>query len=298
MEIGIMQSRRFQKSDSGISTVLSAVLLLGLLVSILAVFNVSYVPEWKADAERAHMDDVYEDMSRLKTNGDLIALSTSIDPNSTVSLSVPITMGGGYIPVVGASKSSGSLSINDDITSMKIVASNTATNNTYTFNLTDRGSVIYTSNNNYYVDQVLVYENGALIVSQKNRSIMKQSPPVYINNVFGNDYSVNVNSISLVGDTRSVSSSGTQDVRFDSRSSVWKFNNNEPLTNVTISINSSYPSSWAEYFNSSALSAGLVYSTDFTITEGTDFASIAISPSGSLELYLKESKVGVSSGIF
>lgn len=293
-----MSGQRFQHSDSGISTVLSAVLLLGLLVSVLAVFNVNYVPEWKADAERAHMDGVYDDMSRLKTSGDLMALSISVDPDTITSLSVPITMGGGYIPVVGASKSSGTLSINDDLSRMQIYASNTTNSSTYTFNMGDRGSISYVSNNNYYVDQVLIYENGALLLSQENRSIMKLSPSVYIRHVSGNTYSVNVNSISLIGNSRSVSSSGTQDVRLDSHSSVWLFRNNESLSDVTISVNSSYPSSWAEYFNTSALSAGLIYSTDFTVDEGDDYASISISPAGPLELYLKESVIEVSTGIF
>ncbi|MDK2892802.1 hypothetical protein [Methanohalophilus sp.] len=293
-----MSGQFFRVSDSGISTVLSAVLLLGLFVSVVTVFNVHYVPEWKADAERAHMDEVYDDMSRLKTGGDLIALSTSVDPDTITSLSVPITMGGGYIPIVGASKSSGSLSINDNICSMQIVASNSTSGNTYNFNMDNRGSIIYSSNNNYYVDQVLIYENGALLLSQNNRSIMKLSPSIYIRHLCGNNYSVNVNSISLRGDTRSVSSSGTQDVRLDSQSSVWLFRNNESLTDVTISVNSNYPSSWAEYFNTSAFSAGLTYSTDFTVVEGDDYARISISPAGHLELYLKESTIEISTGIF
>ncbi|WP_129598619.1 hypothetical protein [Methanohalophilus profundi] len=58
--------KQFFKSESAVSTVVSFVLLLGLFVTVLAVFNAHYIPEWKADAEKAHMDDVYDDMSQLK----------------------------------------------------------------------------------------------------------------------------------------------------------------------------------------------------------------------------------------
>jgi hypothetical protein len=121
---------------------------------------------------------------------------------------------------------------------------------------------------------------------------------MYIRNLGGDNYSVNVNSIVLVGETRSISSSGTQDVRLDPYGSIWLFRNNESLTDIRIAVNSSYPSSWAESFNTSALAAGLIYSTDFMVTEGENYASISLFPTGSLELYLRESTIGVSTGIF
>jgi len=228
----------------------------------------------------------------------MLALASSIDENTVISLSMPIRMGGGYIPVVGASKSSGTISVNDGLCKLSVIAVNTTGSSSYVFDLPEMGTVSYSSHNNYYVDQDFSYENGALIVSQRNRSIMKLFPSVYFRQIGGNNYSVNINSIVLAGDSFAFSGNGIQDVRMNSNSSVWLFENNETLTDVTISVNSSYPSSWASYFNASARMAGLTYTTDYTLSQGDDYASIFISPAGSVELYLKKSTIDVATGIF
>jgi hypothetical protein len=274
------------------------VLLLALLVSVLAVFNVSYLPEWKADAEQEHMDEVYEDMSHLKARGDMLALASSLDEDTVISLSVPVRMGGGFIPFVGTEKSSGTVFANGGFCNLNVTAVNATGGNISAFSFRSLGTIIYVSHNNYYVDQVFSYENGALIVSQKNRSIMKLYPSVFFKNTGGDNYSLYVNSLSLEGNPIAFSGDNIQDIRLSSNNSTWLFRNNETLTDVTISVNSSYPASWASYFNTSAQASGLTYSTEYTLEQGEDYASISIFPAGSLELYLKYNTIDVAVGIF
>jgi len=49
----------YPRSDQAIATVISVILLLGLIIAITTTLHLSYIPAWKNDAEYSHMDDVY-----------------------------------------------------------------------------------------------------------------------------------------------------------------------------------------------------------------------------------------------
>ncbi|MCG7848520.1 MAG: hypothetical protein MIO93_04995, partial [ANME-2 cluster archaeon] len=88
------------RSDQAIATVISVILLLGLIIAITTTLHLSYIPAWKNDAEYSHMDDVYYDMSNLKSNIDILSAVMVTNPNSSVFVSLPVRMGGGDIPIV------------------------------------------------------------------------------------------------------------------------------------------------------------------------------------------------------
>ena len=298
--------KQFFKSESAVSTVVSFVLLLGLFVTVLAVFNAHYIPEWKADAEKAHMDDVYDDMSQLKARADMLSLSsrlaTSLNEDITVSLSIPIKMGGGDIPIVGPTKSSGVLSVNDSIYKVDITGRNITnsmddliTSDPYT-----TGNIRYTSNNGYYIDQTFTYENGAVIVSQRERSLMKLDPSISIKNQSGN-LLVDLTLMEIAGDRVVITSNGLEEIKLTSNDWVEEFTptKNESLTNLTISMNTSYPSAWAKYLNDSAKDAGLTYSVDYNVDEGDDYVVFNLNPSGGrIDFNLSKATVDAKVGTF
>ena len=51
---------RFSKSESAAVTAIIAILLLGLVFTIISVVRLEYVPEWKNDAEQDHTYDILE----------------------------------------------------------------------------------------------------------------------------------------------------------------------------------------------------------------------------------------------
>ena len=252
------------RSDSALATTISMVLVIALIASVITIIHVSYVPEWKTDAEHVHMDDVWDDMSNLKSNIDILSVALAIDPNSKISMSTPIKMGGGSIPIVGSGKSSGSLSIKDKKCSMKIVAGINDTG------LLELGTITYRSNNNYYIDQTFEYENGALIVAQNNNSLMKLSPGISIQNNSGN-INVSINAIEITGNERRISSNTIEEVYLDTGTSTDMSFNNNPYESVQIVINTEYPDAWERLFNSTASNADLVYGSgnDYTITSNS-----------------------------
>ncbi|MFP4654813.1 MAG: hypothetical protein ACLFMM_03925 [Methanohalobium sp.] len=250
------------KSDTAISTVVSAVLILGLIVTVATIINVSYIPEWKTDAEYSHMTDVLDDMSDLKSNIDPLS---AVDSQTTIS--VPVKMGGGEIPIVAPGKSSGTLAVNDYNSGFTVKANNSSgevynSNN----NLSNLGSISYRSNNNYYVDKVFEYENGGLIIAQGDRSIMKLSPRIIIQKNDGN-ISLFINAININGKRNVISSNNIEEIQLTSESSQM-LNKSQNLKEVSISVNSSYPDAWEQYFNTIAKSEGLV-TDDYDLTSSS-----------------------------
>jgi len=296
--------KQFFKSESAVSTVVSFVLLLGLFVTVLAVFNAHYIPEWKADAEKAHMDDVYDDMSQLKARADMLSLASSLDENSTVSLSIPIKMGGGDIPIVGPTKSSGVLSVNDDDNFRISIEGLNTTNSTNQLVISDSyfpGNIRYASNNGYYVDQTFAYENGAVIVSQRERSLMKMDPSISIKNQSGTLLKVDLTLMEITGDRVVITSNGIEEVKLTGNDWVEEFNStkNESLTNLTISMNTSYPSAWAKYLNDSAKSEDLAYPSDYNVDEGEDYVIFNLNSSDSnIDFHLNKATVDARVGTF
>ncbi|MCD4702976.1 MAG: hypothetical protein K8R64_01515 [Methanosarcinaceae archaeon] len=286
-----MKLCEFTRSDSAMSTVVSAVLLLGLFVSVISIVNTSYIPVWKGDAEFSHMGDVFDDMSQVKSRADILSVALTMDPDTSMSMSIPVQMGGGSIPIFSSGRSSGTLSLNNDQCAMVISGRNQTNGSAYEFAFNDLGSVVYHSNNNFYVDQSYVYENGAFIVSQKDRSLMRLLPSIYFR---GGDEQLNVtiNSIRLMGARKTISSNGIEYVRLISNETTSFFDGDEMLTNVSIHVNTNYPSAWINYFNSSAEDVGLKYSINYSVSAGIDHASIDLFPNNmSIGLYLDRTTI-------
>jgi hypothetical protein len=229
-------------------------MILGLIVTATTMYQVRYVPAWKGDAEYSHMIDVCEGMSNLKSQVDVLSAILAANPWSRVSVSVPIKMGGGDIPVIGSGRSSGTLSVNDNDCGMWIDANNATGMLPYSsdVNLTGLGSISYRSCNNYYLNQMFEYENGALILVQEDRSVMKLAPAITITNT-----SVDVSAIEITGDKRSISSNAVEEVRLTSDSRALLFSGDQPFSYVEITVFTEYPNAWAQYFNRTADGAGL-----------------------------------------
>ncbi|MHB8102522.1 MAG: YVTN family beta-propeller repeat protein [Methanosarcina sp.] len=271
-------------SESAASTVIAAVLLLSIIFTIFAIVRIAYVPEWKNDAEQLHMSEVQRDMTELKSTADMIALKADIvallkasNSNSSpidFSVTVPISMGGGEIPILEPSKSSGTLSVNTEPCNVTIT--------------TEEGRIIpinsstitYRSNNRQYVDQVFRYENGALILAQGDRSSMMQFPSLpSITNTSDHNYNVSIQAINVTGDPDSISSDTDTSLRLTGG----------PLINTLLVKTSSfdyvittkYPDAWKSYFNGKlkgiATKAGLNYGTDFIIYSINDSDKVYLS---------------------
>lgn len=262
----IRELKRLAHCDSAISTVVSAVLLLAIVVSVITVVNVQYVPEWKTSAEQVHMDDVFYDMAEMKNELDILSAYTLTEPSTSLSVSVPIKMGGASIPIFSSGKSSGRLAINDEEFDMDIVATKPGIDYGSGPILLDLGSVTYESANNYFVDQVLTYENGALILSQNDHSLMRLDPQISMKRTENaSNITMYVNAVDLDGSTRSISSSSVEELNFRTNGSDSLYGDGMLFTDATLTLRTSYPSSWVNFFETMADDAG-IDPAEYTIT--------------------------------
>ncbi|MDK2834868.1 MAG: hypothetical protein PWR29_1423 [Methanolobus sp.] len=253
-----MSVRTFKDCETAVSTVVSAVLFLGIIVALLTVIHVSYVPEWKTSAEQAHMDDVYYDMSVLRSNIDILSVASASNPGNTMIFSVPIRAGGASIPLVSPGRSSGTLAFAPGTSGMRITANDTAVSYNSGNFLEELGTVYYTSDNSYFVDQTYAYESGALILAQGELSLMKQSPSIAIRRT---DNSSNItlylNAIQIPGTAKAISSNSIEEVRVRYTSSATLYAEEVLFTDLTLRVDTAHPAAWEEFLRREVTSAGL-----------------------------------------
>lgn len=256
----------FLNSESAAATVIAAVLLLSLVFTIFAFVNVAYIPEWKNDAEKLHMSEVQKDMIELKYMADVATSFMPLDPNYSshpFSVTIPFSMGGGEIPILEPSKSSGTLSINKEPCNIIITLNNSSiSNETHKC----RG-ITYFSNNEQYVNQTYRYENGAVILSQGKKSLMKHSPNFIEIMSKNNSYNFSIQTISIMGDSKSISSNSDLSLRIEgfNFTPVYDSYDTGNINSFNCTIQTEYPEAWRSYLNKTAEGKNLEYGIDYAL---------------------------------
>jgi len=274
----------FYRSESGVAVAVAAALLLGIVVAAMTTIQLNYVPIWQEDAEYAHMSDVWQDMARLKSNVDILAAGLEINPNSRLVLNSPVEMGGSDVPFIGGMKTGGTLAINNDISGMLIVVDDDVVGYNSNNTLFYTGSVSYRPTNIHYVDETYCYENGALIVSRNDRSMMKLSPGIVIN---GDTSSVNlsVRAVTLEGNRGVLASNSIEDVRMTCEGFGTLYNGEYSnangtvkanITSVDLTIYTENPEAWEKYFEDSTNEINLQNGTDYNLSTGTHLVTFSL----------------------
>nr|WP_321498733.1 hypothetical protein [uncultured Methanolobus sp.] len=250
--------KRMMSSENAISAVVSAVLLFGIVVSVITLVYVQYIPEWKTSAEQSHMDDVFYDMAGMKNQLDILSGYARTEPSTSLSVSVPIKMGGASLPMFSPEKSSGRLTINEADFGINLVGTTPGIDFNSDPLLLDLGVVSYRSDNHYFVDQKYAYEGGALILAQNSFSMMRLGPQMDIRRTENSsNITVEFNVIDLSGPRKSISSNSIEEINFRTNGSDSLYWDGVLFTDMTMTIQTSYPSSWESYFETLADDAGI-----------------------------------------
>ncbi|WP_342305440.1 hypothetical protein [Methanolobus sp. ZRKC5] len=285
-----MRTKIMISSENAISTVVSAVLLLGIFVSVITVINVQYIPEWKTTAEQSHMDDVFYDMAEMKNEVDILSAYARTEPSTSLLVSIPIKMGGGSLPIFSSGKSSGRLAINEDEFGMNIRATTPGLIYNSDSMLLDLGSVSYMSDNNYFVDQQFVYENGALLISQKDYSLMRLAPQIDVKMTdTGTNITMDINVIDINGPKRSISSNSVEELNIRTNGSDSLYWDGILFTDVTMTMETSYPSSWETFFLTMVDNAG-IDPADYSITSNDTAVVLFLEGSAGEDIKLNVTK--------
>lgn len=261
----------FSKSESAAATAIMAILLLGLVFTIVSVVRLEYVPEWKDDAEQDHTYDIWDDMAGVKESIDMLSrlMESSNYSTNSFSATVPFNIGGGEIPIFESSKSNGRLEINTE--RCKITVKPYTTNQTVDPYFFECNGISCCSGNRQYPNQIFRYENGALILADGKSSIMKLFPTFTIeeNETKKSNYSVSIRAVELLGKPNSVSSNTLTPLRLTGWEATTRYDssrdNNTSVEAFDVTIATKYPDAWYVYFNEIAQDKGLKNGIDYTV---------------------------------
>lgn len=235
--------RDITTDTNGVVGIVATVLVIGLIISFVGIVKTVNVPVWLEQKEAKHMSEVETQFTQLKYTLDLVALL-----GQNTAISNYITLGSEEMPFFNNGRTYDMLAISSD--AFLINFSNQT--DLFSFSMSD---IQFLSNNQYFVNQILCIEAGALIMDQTSDSILLGQPIVAITN-FTNVTLTLYNFSGLTGKAF-VSGYGTYVLsnQFIRRTTY-------SMKKITdIEIITAYPEAWADFFNSSAfLHSGLTYS--------------------------------------
>lgn len=270
--------RKFKDDDNGVAAVIGTIMGLMVFLAFISLFVLYWVPVMMEDNEARHMRTVIDQFGDLKSEVDN---QISLDKrNSSWS---PIKLGADGVPMFER-ETPGELSLRLNSEFYNLTFQDTGED----IFENSSGCVDLVAYNRFYVRQTIIYENGAVLISQKKGDVVKVEPSFDID-VEGDEVTLSLTMISLIHDTDdSIAGIGlegvTTKVLFTDR---WTYTNiTSPNGRVTLTISSSYNKAWKNYYDSFLTNAGLA---NYNITETSNKIQIEID--GVVELSLSHSFV-------
>ena len=148
-------------NDSAVVGIVTAMLIVGLIVTVIAIIQLVYVPIIMEQREAEHMDRVAEQFGFLTSVID----KQAVDEKKGIPIATFVTLGSKELPFLVSSKAFGKLEILENSCTINI--QNDSLNNIYQI-----GTITYSSANAYYLNQLYTYEAGAMIVNQSPGNMM------------------------------------------------------------------------------------------------------------------------------
>lgn len=276
----------FKDNDNAVAGIVVSILIVGLVLSVIYVVQLVYIPNWMAEKEAEHIDQVADQFSLMK-----FAIDTQSLTEKDIPVSTSITLGSKELPFLSSNRAFGFLRIDTESFTLDI------TNDSSIFSYI-LGCIKYSSKNAYFLDRSYSYEAGAIISSQSKGSIISVIPYLYADYDNVSELNITFKTVKLtpVGEKTSVSGFGTYPVQ-----TQYFSHENLIIPQVsTINITTLYPSAWRLFLNTTLKNNGLTYGSgnDYWITTNSD--GIILQFSGSLtvdlNLYVTNIKAQIAPG--
>lgn len=272
--------RKFKNSEHGVVGIVVAVLLIGLLVSVVSLMQMVYVPKWMEQKEAEHMDVVDTQFSQLKFAVD----TQSSTGQFNIPIATSITLGSKELPYLMSVRSFGQLEILPDFFSLIV----TNTSESYNYSL---GTIEYSSSNAYYIDQSFVYEAGAIITSQQEGNMISIKPSIYMTKVGENEeILIEIPDINGIGGKTTGMGYGSTAIQTE----CVGFENVIIKDVSQISINTYYTNAWMMYFD--WMLKSVLDSTDYLITSNGNEITIQFFNLPDLDLTITNINAQIGAG--
>ena len=154
-----------KNNDHGLSEVIGFVLILALVIVAISLWMTYVLPAHGRELEISHMDYVGDWFLDYKIAVDSLWMNSETGVTDSTTLTLGSKGGntqtsGLFLPMMQPIGSSGSLAINSTMDTITVTNSN---NQIYTIPMS---SLVYQSNNNYWIQQQYYYEMGGIFLSQ------------------------------------------------------------------------------------------------------------------------------------
>ncbi|MHC1588516.1 MAG: DUF7289 family protein [Methermicoccaceae archaeon] len=261
--------------ERAVSTVVGAMLMLAVLMTMLSVLYSYYVPEWKAGLEYEHLSDVQMQFLELKST-----LDSHLSMESGITTTSPIALGGGGLTFLSPMRSGGGVMIKPENGSVVIVANSTVYSTT-------TGTITYRSSNSFWLDQSFTYDNSAVLMTQGSTTIMRAEPMVLYRKSDGwlIMHAINITTPSHANESMAGNSIASIDVKKVSSSVLYNGSSNVSL----FRIYTPFAHQWAEFFNTSDDLPSAV-----SVSEGDGYVELAPDTTNVSTLYVDATVFSVS----
>jgi len=270
-------------NDDGVAATVGTIMALLVFITFFGIFTNQFVPVWMNDNESEHMSVVIEQFSTLKSSIDIAISNTANSVIAPTPVFVPLTLSSAGIPVFAASTAGIMAFVPQGFGSRPVI------NVTYNYYSTATGSAAYQLSpdndgkaggylelycpNRYYVEQRIIYENGAVILNQTDGEVILAGPQFLVKNL-GTSASPNrvmmMTQITLLGLNVTIGGTGSKGVTADLQFAETKAleNSLDAVPQVTVSIESKHAWAWYHYFlNMLNGTAGMTLGNGFNMTQ-------------------------------
>jgi hypothetical protein len=258
--VELMKHYRIMRSvkwdDKGVASTVGTIMALLVFLTFMSLIVDQYVPVWMKDAESAHMNEAFGQFGNFKNNVETQVLACSVAKEAghrcmRATTFTPITLGVDGVPLF-SSPTAGELQMNPWEGNVTIDFYYYAGNYTEPYNITTSGNIDLQVFNRYYVQQRVIYENGAVLVYQVDGQLVGIAPDFTIENRTTHmDISLSRTTLFGTGGSSGVSTEGIHSRLVDAET----VNYVNLSTDFNITVNTDYETAWYHYYNDTLFEA-------------------------------------------
>ena len=259
------------QSDKGVATTVGTIMALLVFLSILSLITQQYVPVWMEDKEAYHMDEAMGQFSDLKSTIDNLIMNSYSDYPMYSSFA----LGSEGIPLF-ASQTGGIMRLEPTSGGMTF----NFTSGSREISFSGGGGLSLDVRNRYFEPQTIVYENGAILLEQNEKAVIRAPAPLRIDRE-GDNYSVSIVITEIIGDETRIGGTGNVGIiseLWNSDKKTYTDSNNN-LNNVQLTIDTQYVNAYANWLKNNTDASNInkdVDANQITIDLGNTVSDITV----------------------
>ena len=276
-ELRIKRKKRWD--DEGVAATVGTIMSLLVFLTFMGIFTNQFLPVWMSDNESTHMAGAIGQFTTLKSSVDISISNYADSLVAPTPVSVPITLSSAGVPVFAA-PTAGIITLMPE--SIGAIPTFNISYVYYTstghIGILDRsndgttgGALELYCPNRYYVEQKLIYENGAVILNQTDGEVVLAGPQFSVKNTGTYDSPhivIMMTQLAVQGIDRTMGGTGSKIVNADLLFAASAAYENSIGTQkyLNFTIISAHGVAWENWFNKTLNGTqGIAFGHDYTI---------------------------------